>query len=181
MVSEPKVLQIPRLSVSWVCLVLFLNNITATPSSQYADARKMPAGRGRGRGRGCGRGRGAAGGAAMSSDSEAGSAAPSLSNTIQPSAENQQNPSASISNTNENIGVANILQQVANQMTLLTQAVLVNQNNATPDPPAGSGTDKLLQDVIRMRPPQFDGASDPSGWESWIFEIEKVFEAANCS
>ncbi|KAL6507555.1 hypothetical protein OROGR_023750 [Orobanche gracilis] len=98
--------------------------------------------------------------AALSASYEAGSDMPSSSDIVQPSAEGQHDHSASCGEPHGNPGVANILHKVANQMALLTQ---------------------LLQDVIRMRPPQFDGISDPSGWEGWLFEIEKVFEAEDCA
>ncbi|KAL6544092.1 hypothetical protein OROGR_010589 [Orobanche gracilis] len=87
---------------------------------------------------------------------------------VEPEQGNVLPPENVIPGQNEvNVGVAAILQQVANQMVTLTQAVQNNPGNAAPIPPVEQGPDKWLQDVIRMHPPQFDGVSDPSSWENW--------------
>ncbi|KAL6553759.1 hypothetical protein OROMI_019432 [Orobanche minor] len=73
------------------------------------------------------------------------------------------------------IGVATILQQVAAQMTQLTQAV---QRNT--DVTQNIGTNQWLREVVRMNPPRFAGAADALGWEDWLFQLGKIFEVVDC-
>lgn len=86
-------------------------------------------------GRGYRRGRehGVAGEATMSYSSDAGLITPTLSNSVQPSTDGHQDHSVSPGNSTKNntdIGIATILQQVVNQITLLTQ--VVQHNNLFP-------------------------------------------------